>query len=336
MTVRRLVPALACLLTVCTPPTYADDRAENPVIEAPRALTIRSGFGIGSQSVSFDIREADLSNDELQLNPNVPLHWIIGAEWRRIGLSARIKLPTTVADLETRGKTEFTNFQFHFFGDRNAFEFNLQQHTGMYISNANEFDEEITDTRLPDFRLTRLGASYFRTLNPRHSLAAAYKLNAWNERSTGSTILLASYDLVGIESPRGPAQNIPAAEDSVWSGNVAIVSNTISVGAGYAALLTYRNAFVAPLGAIALGAQQSEFWIGSGHDTERAVEPSIFARLSAGVNGPRWIAAMILSVDVRVVQTRYLSATQGSQLLEFVIGRRFELSRWRGTRGIEY
>ena len=310
--------------------------AEDTPLAVPTGLTLRTGFGIGNQTLGFDIGESNLSSDNLNVNPNIPLHWIIGVEWRRIGLAVRIKLPATIANLETRGSTEFTNIQLQFFGDRNAIELNAQQHTGMYIANADRFDEEITDTRLPDLRLTTFGASYYRAINPIHSLAASYKLNAWSERSTGSAIVLGSYSLVGIEAPGGPARTIPAAEDTIWSNDVFILSNTISVGGGYAALLTWRNLFIAPLAALSLGAQWAEYWIGSETDDGFSIVPNIHIRLSAGINGPRWISAIMASIDFRNVQTPYLNATQGSNLVEIVVGRRFDLEHWRGTRGIAY
>ncbi len=310
--------------------------AEEAAIVIPQGITVRTGFGIGSQSLGFDISEADLSANSIELSPNVPLHWIIGAEWRRVGLAARVKMPATVADFETRGQTEFTNLQLQFFGDRNAVEINAQQHTGMYISNASDFDEEITDERIGDLRLTTLGLSFYRALNPRHSLAAAYKLNAWNERTTGSVIVLASYSLIGIEAPGGPAKTIPDADDTIWSDNLFILTQTLSAGAGYTALITWRDFFVSPLLAIALGSQWAEYAVGPEEDSGSSIAPSVHARLSAGFNGPRWIVALVGSIDLRSVQTPYLTASQGSQLIEIVVGRRFDLKRWRGTQDIEY
>lgn len=327
-----VIPLAALLPALLAIPASAEESA----IEAPSGLTVRTGFGIGSQSLGFNIKESDLSADSLEVSPNVPLHWIIGAEWRRFGLTARVKLPATVADLESRGSTEFTNLQMQFFGDHNAVEVNAQQHTGMYIANADEFDEQITDTRLDDLKLTTLSFGYYRALNRSHSLAAAYKLNAWNERSTGSMIVLGSYSLIGIEAPGGPARSIPEAEDTIWSGDVFVLSQTISAGAGYAALLTWNNLFFAPLFAVALGNQWARYWIDQESDRGFSIAPSIFLRVSAGINGPRWIVAIIGSIDARNVQTPYLSATQGSQLVEIVVGRRFGLDRWRGSRGVEY
>ena len=309
---------------------------EEQAIEIPPGVTVRTGFGVGAQNLGFDVAESGLSADDLSLTPNVPLHWIIGAAWKRVGLSLRIKLPATVADLETRGRTEFTNLQLQFFGDRNAVEVNAQQHTGMYIENEDDFDEEITDTRLDDLRLTTLSLAYFRALNPRHSLAAAYKLNAWNARSTGSTILLGSYSLIGIEVPGGPARSIPAAEGTIWSGDVVIFTQTATVGIGYGANLTWNNVFFAPLLAIGFGGQWGEYGIGPESGRSSSLAPSIYLRASAGINGPRWIAAIVGSFDRRSVQTPYLTAVQGSSLLEFVVGRRFPMRRWRGTRDLEY
>lgn len=310
--------------------------SQEPVIKTPTGLTIRSGFGIGAQSLGFDLEGSALSSDDLELSPNVPLHWIIGAEWHRFGVSARIKLPATIADLETRGRTEFTNLQLQFFGDRNALEINAQQHTGMYIQNSDDFDEEITDTRLEDMRLTNLSLNFIHALNRRHSLAAAYKLNAWSERSTGSVILLGSYSLIGVEVPGGPARSIPAAEETVWSTDVFILTQTISAGAGYGAYLTRNELFFAPLLAIAFGGQWHEYWIGGDNDQGTAMAPSAYLRASAGINGPRWILAIVGSFDTRSIQTPYLSAAQGSSLLEIVVGRRLGLDHWRGTRGLEY
>ncbi|HKK48153.1 MAG TPA: DUF4421 family protein [Alkalispirochaeta sp.] len=267
-----------------------------------------------------------MSESNLSVSPNTPLHWVAGVGWRRLGIVGRIKLPSTIGDPKERGTTQYSNLQIQYFGDRIALDIALQQHEGMYISNADSFREELPDPILPDFVLTTVGLTALWATNESHSLAAAYKLNALPSRSTVSGVLMGSGSFVGIEAPGGPARNIPAAEGSVWDDNVYIVTRTISVGGGIAANLVYRSFFFAPLLSIGLGVQHGDFVIGTIEADSDSVAPMLSVRLSTGYNGPKWFWALVGSFDLRHVQTPYLTATQGSQLIELLIGLRF--SRW--------
>lgn len=308
-------------------------RSERSIV-APEWISVRTGLGWGSQSLGFELSEADLSVPDLQISPNTPLHWVVGVGYRRLGIVGRLKLPSTIGDPEDRGVTDYSNLQIQYFGDRIAVDIVLQQHHGMYISNAASFEEEITDPVLPNLDLTTAGVSAMWVTNRSHSLAAAYTLNALPTRSTASAILIGGASVVGIESPGGPARNIPAAAGSVWDDDVYVFTRTITAGVGAAANIVYRRFFVAPLLGLGLGVQYSDFLVGSIRDDVTSLAPTIVARMSAGYNGRKWFWAILGSFDFRNVQTPYLSATQGSQRIEVVLGRRFSGRRWQGTRNI--
>lgn len=304
-----------------------------PAFETPEWFSLRTGLGWGSQTLGFDISKADLSESNLSVSPNTPLHWVVGAGWRRLGIVGRIKLPATIGNPEEQGTTEYSNIQIQYFGDRVAVDLALQQHEGMYISNADSFREEIPDPILPDLTLTTVGLTAMWVTNENHSLATAYKLNALPSRSTVSGVLMGSAGFVGIEAPGGPARKIPAAAGSVWDDNVYIFTRTITAGGGIAANLVYRRFFFAPLVTLGLGVQHGDYLIGSIQADTDSLVPMIAVRFSTGYNGPTWFWAMVGSLDLRHLQTPYLTATQGSQLIEILVGRRFTGRRWRGTQG---
>ena len=290
-------------------------------------LGLRFGFGTGLQNVNFSLDERGLGTGNLTATPNVPLHLILGVSWRSIAVAARLNLPGSFEESESRGETNFTNIQLQFYGPRYALDLSYQEHEGMYIDNDRDFDVAIEDTRIPDLSAQTIAASFFWSRNPRVNLATAYKLDSIPERSRIGLIWMGSVSRITISAPSGPGRGIPALDDTKWSEPLDIRTHTAIGGFGFTTILTRSSLFFAPMVTIGLGLQRSEFDVADGGGTEWSIVPQISGRLSTGYNSRNWYLAGLATIDARNVQTPFLEATQGSVLIEIVFGRRYNFSR---------
>ncbi|MFP4331072.1 MAG: DUF4421 family protein [Spirochaetaceae bacterium] len=292
-------------------------------IERFRNPTVRTGIGLGIQSVSFNVDEAGLSNNQINVSPNTPIHLLIGAEWRSIGLALRLDLPLSDREVEERGRTQFVNFQFQYFGDQLAVDLVYQLHQGMYVENPSSFDEEFSSIKLPDFALQTIAANLLWARNPEYSLAAAYKLNARLPRSTASLVWLGGVSGIWLQGPGGPAKGMPAAAGTVAQEDVYFIARTVAAGAGGTGTLQLGNWFLAPLVGIAFGPQLVDYAAVGDSGLRWTVAPQLVGRLSFGYNGDSFFAAFVASADFRNVLVPDMDATQGSYLVEIVLGRRW-------------
>ena len=323
----RLTRTLLWLLLLLSPLSLAAREAEGTTLEPPvrpfLAPTVRLGFGTGLQSMSFDLGGTGLSAEELEATPNNPLHFLVGLEYQRIGAIFRFNIPGTAADSREYGETRFFNLQLDIVADRVAGDLVFQNHEGMYIANASEFDEEIESLTLPDFYLRTVGMNFFFATDPDYSLAAAYRLNARQSRTISSWIVTASASQISFSSPKGPAHRIPAAGGTRFQEELSFVSYTGGVGGGAAATITVGHWFFAPLVAIGVGAQRVDFREGSETGRRWYPVPKVTTRLSLGYNGNRFFAAVLASNDRRNVRTPTVEMIQGSSRIELVLGGRF-------------
>ncbi|MCG8480583.1 MAG: DUF4421 domain-containing protein [Spirochaetales bacterium] len=286
-------------------------------------LGIRFGLGTGLQNVNFSLDEEGLGTGNLTATPNTPLHLILGVSWRSIAVGARLNLPGSIEESESRGETDFTNVQLQFYGPRYALDISYQEHEGMYIDNSSDFDVAIDDTRIPDLSAQTIAAAFFWSRNPRVNLATAYKLDTIPERSRIGLIWMGSVSRITISAPSGPGRGIPALDGTKWSESMDIRTHTAIGGFGFTTMLTRSSLFFAPMITIGLGLQLSDFDVADGGGTEWSIVPQLSGRLSVGYNNRTWYLAGLANIDARNVQTPFLEATQGSVLIEIVFGRRY-------------
>ncbi len=199
----------------------------------------------------------------------------------------------------------------------------------MYITNADSFVEDVTSIKLPDMTLRTIGFNVLYATDENFSLAAAYKLNARQQRSEISWILMAAGSQVIVDVPGGPARSIPAAAGSVWQEDVSVQAHSGIVGGGVGGSLRIGSFFVAPLLTFGLGAQNLEYASGGETDDTWRVAPQLSARASVGYNGPGFFVAFIASVDSRNIDSSVMNATQTTGLFELIVGRRFDLGMWK-------
>ena len=308
-----------CLgLVISAPSLSAEERIrrfQNP--------TVRTGLGFSFQNVAFDVREAGLSHDEIVVSPNSPIHFLFGAEWQNVGLTARFKVPLSDTEVEERGRTRFVDFQFQYHRDQLEVDLIYQLHQGMYVENTDRFRERFSSIKLPDFALQTLAANFFYATNPNYSLAAAYRLNARLRRSAASLVWLGGLSGIWMEAPGGPARGMAAAEGTEAHEDVYFVARSVSGGAGGTATVIVGPWFFSPLAGIALGPQLIDYAAVGDSGRRWTLAPLIFGRLSLGYNGDDFFAAFIGSADWRGVQVPRVSATQGTYLIELVVGKRF-------------
>ncbi len=316
---RRTI-ALIVLCAATAAPIHATEEAVPP-------LGLRFGFGTGLQNVNFSLDEDGLGTGNLTVTPNAPLHLILGVSWRSIGIGARLNIPGSMEESESRGETDFTNIQAQFYGRRYALDITYQEHEGMYIDNDRDFDVPIEDTRIPDLSAQTIAASFFWSRNSRVNLATAYKLDTIPERSRIGLVWMGSISRITISAPSGPGRGIPALDGTIWSESMNIQTHTAIGGFGFTTILTHSSLFFAPLVTVGLGLQRSDFDVADDSGAEWSIAPQISGRLSLGYNSRNWYLAGLTTVDLRNVQTPFLGATQGSVLIELVFGRRYNVSR---------
>lgn len=138
-----------------------------------------------------------------------------------------------------------------------------------------------------------------------------------------------SANLAGVTTSVGPADGVPAAAGTIWSDPLGVSSLTVTAGAGYGSILTWRGLFVAPLAALGLGGQVAAYEIGDESGAETGLVPALFLKVATGLNATRWIAVIEFSGESRFVDTRALQVSQNSWLLQLSVG--YRLGRpWRG------
>lgn len=320
---QKLLCALALLAFLTVQPAVGEEVGEGGGIERFTNPSVRTGLGFGIQNVSFNVDDAGLSNNQVNVSPNTPIHLLLGAEWRNLGLAFRFKLPLSDREVEERGRTQFVNFQFQYFGDQLAVDLVYQLHSGMYVENSSSFEEEFTTIKLPDFALQTIAANVLWVRNPAYSLSAAYKLNARLPRSMASMVWLGGVSGIWLQGPGGPARGMPEAAGTEAQDDVYFIARTVTAGAGGTGTLQLGNWFIAPLAGLALGPQLVDYAAVGEAGSRWALAPQLFARLSLGYNGDRFFAAFVGSADWRNVQVPEMDSTQGSYLMEVVFGGRW-------------
>lgn len=310
-----------------------------PALHAQRhlpPLTIRSGLGTGSQGIDFLLPDSTIGTDTLRVNPNTPLYVVAAAAWRSIGAAVSFTLPGSLEAIDERGVSDFTNIQLQIYQQRLAVDLAFQRHAGMYLANADEIDVAVASQQLPDMELLTLGATVLWTRNRRLNLTAAYRLNQLPAGSGIGLVWMGAVSRVRLDAPGGPGLGVPALDTSIWSEDMRLESSSAIVGPGLGALVTLGPFFVAPLASLGLGAQLTRYEAATESGEEWNIVPQLSVRFSAGYNAPRWFWGLILVGDARNVQTPYLEATQISWRLDLMIGRRYRMQRWKGTRDVDY
>ncbi|MFP4425914.1 MAG: DUF4421 family protein [Spirochaetaceae bacterium] len=316
--IRGALIGLCLGLFFSAPALLAEERIlrfENP--------TGRAGLGFSFQNVAFDVADAGLSHDEIIVSPNSPIHFLFGAEWQNIGLTARFKVPLSDTEVEERGRTQFVDFQFQYHRDQLEVDLIYQLHQGMYVENTESFTEPFSSSKLPDFLLQTVAANFFYAANPNYSLAAAYRLNARHRRSGASLVWLGGLSGIWMEAPEGPARGMAAAEGTEAHEDVYFVARSVNGGAGGTATVQFGPWFFSPLFGIAVGPQLIDYAVVGDSGRRWTLAPLIFGRLSFGYNADEFFAAFVGSADWRGVQVPRISATQGTYLIELVVGKRF-------------
>lgn len=298
-------------------------------------LTIRGGVGVAQQGIEFPLPGATIGTDTLRFVPNTPLYLLVGAAWRALGATVAVTLPGSLDAIEERGVSDYTNLQLQFYRRRLAIDLGYQRHLGLYLSNADEISPSPPETRLYDLRLETISTTVLWTKSPTLNLTALYRLNQLPEGSTIALIWMAAVSRVALDAPTGPGAAIPALDGSVWSEAMSIESISAVAGPGIAGVATIRSFFLAPLVSLGLGFQRSRYDAATGSGAETNIIPQLSLRLSGGYNAPAWFAAIVIVADARNVQTPFLEATQTSSRVEIVLGRRYRMARWQGTRGID-
>jgi hypothetical protein len=298
-------------------------------------LTIRGGIGVAQQGIEFPLPGVTIGADTLRFAPNTPLYLLVGAAWRSLGATAAVTLPGSLDAVEERGVSDYTNLQLQFYRRRLAIDLGYQRHLGLYLANADEVSPSPPETRLSDLRLETISTTVMWTASPTLNLTALYRLNQLHKGSTIALIWMAAASRVAVDAPTGPGATISGLDGWVWSEPMSIESISAVVGPGIAGVATIQSFFLAPLVSFGLGLQRTRYDAATGSGVEANIVPQLSVRLSAGYNAPAWFTAIIIVVDARNVQTPFLEATQTSSRVEIVLGRRYRMSRWQGTRGLD-
>lgn len=301
-----------------------------PAYHTSRGLTVIGGGGVRLQSVAFQIAELGLDQRVLETAPNTPVHALMGAYWRRMGLSVRLSIPGTAGNEEERGTTTFRHVQAQLTGHAYQMELFYKQHTGMYIANADRFDPPIDPITLSDMRVENFGYNMFLATDRALSLAAAYQFAARQVRSTWSLVLMNSAYRVQLTVPGGPARNVqpdPDAPDNrrleTWQQDTYIRATGFVAGGGVAGNMTSGRWYVSPLLTVGAGLQYVSYALGSSADERFALAPHVSGRMSVGYNGPTWFMAIVGAFDARAIETGVTASAHISSRAELVFGRRF-------------
>ncbi|MCA9558827.1 MAG: DUF4421 family protein [Myxococcales bacterium] len=273
-----------------------------PAVESPddRTLSFRPFFSISA--LEFEL-EAE-SGETLRYAPNSPLNLGLAVDYGGFGGSVSFAVDR-VEDDDTHGDTDALDWSLYWYGEHWAVDFYLQVYEGLFA----ELGEGACDAApspncaiQPDAEVSRLGATVAYLFDPAFSLRAAFVQSAWQRRSAGSWLLLASADRVRF------------VVDGV--NGIAMTGGTL--GGGYGHLWVSEGGwFVAPIVLLGLGPVRAE-----GLETGWHLGRKATVKVGTGYNGPAFHTGMNAYADAPGVTLEGEDLTWTSLYVELYVGYR--------------
>lgn len=219
-----------------------------------------------------------------------------------------------------RGKTKYTDFQYHYYGDKYLVDLYYKRNRGFYSYNSDSKTETPTaDHIYPNFNIHMYGVLFqYVSNNKRYSLGAAYDFNKVQIKSAGSL-------LIGGGLFYSSLHNIPIVSDIVDNFDKRTYHFGPNIGYGYN-WVPYKKMLVA--GAFTLGVNGAIEENLLTRNTTFLINPAINARFSIGYIGEEWIitgSALVNGLYLNMKED-YQSSLLTSNF-SFTIIKRFNLKK---------
>lgn len=283
-----------------------------PAVETPDDHTLSFRPFLAVSGLEFELATAE--GDTVRFAPNSPMNLGLALAYGGFGGSVSFAVDR-LEDEDTHGETEAFDWSLYWYGDHWAVVFYLQSYDGLFA----ELSEDACDRAptadcvlQPEAGVSRLGATVAYLFDPAFSLRAAFVQSAWQRRSAGSWLVLASADRVrfAIEGDSGEGDSVEGER------GVALTGGTL--GGGYGHLWANDGGwFVAPMVLLGLGPMYAE-----GVDPGWHVGHKATFKVGTGYNGPAFHTGLNAYADAPGVTLEGEDLTWTSLYVELYVGYR--------------
>jgi hypothetical protein len=218
------------------------------------------------------------------VTPNVRNQIGVSFGLKKITLFAGFQVPGTDRDVNTFGKTKYTDFSFGYFKDRYGGEIYYRNYDGLY---TNEMVDAPRTIR-PDARLTNFGINFYVTFNRKFSYRSAIVQQELQTKSSGTFVLMANVNYRGLSSDTSiiPRQIDTREIFNELQGLVDIRFYVANLRPGYAHNFVAKGGkwFFCPSVFAGIGIGNYEYRAASGVSRGTTADLTAQGKLSAGYN----------------------------------------------------
>jgi len=272
--------------------------------------------------------ELSTNDQRLMLKPNSPLSLGVSVNYKFVGLSAGIGLPSTAGSTDIYGKTERLDFQVGLSLKNLGFDSYLQKYKGFYNSNPDDFMDWNNQNfpKLPGMETLSLGASvYYVTQHGMFSNKAVLSRNQVQNVSKGSFLAGVFFNYDDVKSPEGFfPKELP---DSIGSDfdltGFRYIATGISLGYTYTWVISksfFLNGTIIPGG----GYKDIRVVDNKGiSDIERHPHVQTQFRAVLGYEHKHFFAGFTGSTIIRNIEYKDYNIDLATEQIRFYVGKRF-------------
>ena len=291
------------------------------------ALMFRPSLSQGSASFSVSPKEGG-SGQQLEYSPNLKYYKNIQLSLYGMSLSYGIKEDPAPKDQFLKGKTDFSDFQFHFANGYFGLDLYYQKFTGMFLT-SKEFTEvssfEGTSVNVfeqfPNMFQRMRGVNLMFIFSPdKFKYNSVFNQSERQQASGGSFIFSLSYLYSQIYND---SAFLPSSEQTKYESDGAIrsaVLKTIGPLFGHAYNFTNGNWFWAYMLSIGIGVQKRNIVDTSVPNNDTGLTGRLNGRLSFGYNGAILFWGVSGLVDSVNALTDQIDLAMSSNFVEIFIG----------------
>ena len=295
----------------------------------PNALTVR----IYSVKDYADFSFRPISNNtSLKYKSNTTLNLGAGVTYKNLSGNFSSDFGFLNRGIQDRGKTEFLDFQVHFFPQKWTSDILYQHYKGFYLSPQNYAGLVPKGYYYrPDISLNFVAISAYRLQNSRQfSFRSAFNQNEWIRKSSGTFLYGGNVSYENIASK--DSSLIPSKVNDLFPNAGANKFHFISFGpgAGYAQTVVFKNHFYILGSAILNG--NLNFCINESDsitNNKTSFEPGIIFKTAAGYGGSVWNVSLSWAGNLLLIQQAGLTKANNfySGELRLTLARQISLKK---------
>jgi hypothetical protein len=230
-------------------------------------------------------------NARVEPNPVAALG--LAVDYDGLGAAASMRIGEPTADPERFGRTDYSDFQFHYHRDHLAVDLYYQRYAGLH--RADDPPCAPACERLPDLTLRHIGASAFYVFDADWSLKAAFEQAHLQRRSAGSWLLGGALSDVRA---RNPDPIVPELARAIERADFLVATVTGGYGHTFA---SDGHWFFSPVLLIGFGVARGGTHTAGRVDRTYAPGSRATLRVAGGYNGPSWTTGLTVFADGPIV-----------------------------------